>query len=352
MIAGDALLVFLAAFHGALVVAVPCVPVLALGLWWNANTVSHNFIHNPFFRRRAGKVFFSAYLSLLLGFPQSLWRARHLAHHAGRALPWRWGRQNAAELALVLGLWGGLLLWEPGFFVTVYLPGTLAGLLLCLLQGRYEHVRGTVSHYGRLYNWLFLNDGYHVEHHADPSRRWTRLPAGREKDGAASPWPAVLRWLEFFSLCGLERWVLKSRVLQRFVLQSHERALRRLLPTLPPVRRVGIVGGGLYPRTVLILRRLLPEARLVVIDADEEHLIRARDHAGEGVDEWIHGRFVPGGADDFDLLVIPLSFIGDRAAVYRRPVRPVLVHDWIWRRRGRSAVVSVALLKCVNLVTP
>ncbi len=351
MIAGDALLVFLAAFHGALVVVVPCVPLIALGLWWNANTVSHNFIHHPFFRSRAGKVLFSAGLTLLLGVPQSIWRARHLAHHAGRALPRRWGRQNAAEGALLLALWIVLGLQAPEFFVTVYLPGTLAGLLLCLLQGRYEHVRGAVSHYGKLYNWLFLNDGYHVEHHADPSRRWTRLPAFRVRDGEASPWPAALRWLEFFSLCGLERWVLKSRALQRFVLESHERALRRLLSTLPPVRRVGIVGGGLFPRTVLILRRLLPEARLVVIDASEDHLRRARDHAGEGV-EWIHGRFVPGGADDFDLLVIPLSFIGDRAAVYRRPSRPVLVHDWIWRRRGRSAVVSVALLKCVNLVTP
>ena len=29
---------------------------------------------------------FSCYLSLLLGFPQSLWRARHLAHHGARAL--------------------------------------------------------------------------------------------------------------------------------------------------------------------------------------------------------------------------------------------------------------------------
>jgi hypothetical protein len=255
------------------------------------------------------------------------------------------------DRALVLGLWGGLCLWAPGFFLKVYLPGYLAGLLLCFLQGRYEHVRGTVSHYGKLYNWLFFNDGYHIEHHAEPSRPWTRLPACREKDGPASPWPAVLRWLEFFSLCGLERWVLKSRVLQQFVLLSHERALRRLLSTLPPVRRVGIVGGGLFPRSVLILRRLLPGARLVVIDASEEHLRQAHEFVGEGV-EWVHGRFVPGGADDFDLLVIPLSFVGDRAAVYRRPAGPVLVHDWIWRRRGRSAVVSVALLKCVNLVTP
>jgi hypothetical protein len=28
----------------------------------------------------------------------------------------------------------------------------------------------------------------------------------------------------------------------------------------------------------------------------------------------------------------------------------VLVHDWIWRRRGRSHIVSLALLKRVNLL--
>jgi fatty acid desaturase len=351
MIEGSALLVLLSALHGSLVLALPCAPVLALGLWWSANTVSHNFIHKPFFRGRGSNALYSAYLSLLLGIPQSLWRRRHLAHHAGREVPWRLDRQNVAELALVAASWGALSMQASGFFLKVYLPAYSAGLLLCLIQGRYEHARGTVSHYGRLYNWLFFNDGYHVEHHAEPSRPWTRLPEVRQKEGPASRWPAVLRWLEFFSLCGLERWVLRSPRLQRFVLNTHERALRRLLPALPPVRRAAIVGGGLYPRTVLLLRRLLPEARLVVIDADAEHLRQASEFVGGGV-EWIHGRYVPGGADDYDLLVIPLSFIGDRAAVYRRPTRPVLVHDWIWRRRGRSAVVSVALLKCMNLVTP
>ena len=48
----DALLVGLAVLHGALLVLVPSVPLVALGLWWSANTVSHNFIHLPFFRSR------------------------------------------------------------------------------------------------------------------------------------------------------------------------------------------------------------------------------------------------------------------------------------------------------------
>ena len=53
----------------------------------------------------------------------------------------------------------------------------------------------------------------------------------------------------------------------------------------------------------------------------------------------------------FSLLVIPLSFEGDRNAIYARPPAPaVIVHDWIWRRRGASRVVSLALLKRINLV--
>ena len=53
---------------------------IAVGVWWNANTVSHLFIHRPFFRRRAANACVAALLTATLGFPQSLWRDRHLAH--------------------------------------------------------------------------------------------------------------------------------------------------------------------------------------------------------------------------------------------------------------------------------
>src|SRR5260370_24305102 len=77
----DALLVALALAHGGVLLACPSVSIIAIGIWWNANTISHNFIHRPFFPSSALNKAFSCYLSLLLGFPQSLWRARHLMHH-------------------------------------------------------------------------------------------------------------------------------------------------------------------------------------------------------------------------------------------------------------------------------
>src|SRR5437773_4878490 len=48
---------------------------------------------------------FSAYLSVLLGFPQTLWRARHLAHHAAQQkVQVKWRGQLLVEAILVAAL--------------------------------------------------------------------------------------------------------------------------------------------------------------------------------------------------------------------------------------------------------
>ncbi len=348
----DALLLGLAVGHGALLILVPTFPGVALGLWWNSNTIAHYFIHKPFFRARALNLLFSVYLSVLLGIPQTLWRDRHLAHHAGVCWRRRFSRQMALEASLVLTLWTTLLALAPAFFLTVYLPGFVVGLALCSLHGYYEHVWGTTSHYGILYNLLFFNDGYHVEHHAHPHEHWTKLPQRLEAGALASRWPAVLRWLDLLSLETLERCVLRSRILQRFVLRCHERAFRVLLPQLPVPRRVGIVGGGLFPRTLLILQRLLPGASFVVIDRSAANLATARAFVGGHV-RFVNAFYDTAALDDLDLVVIPLAFIGDRQGLYLHPPAPaVIIHDWIWRRRGTSALVSVLLLKRLNLVRP
>jgi hypothetical protein len=331
----------------------PAAPLVAVGLWWNSNTLSHLFIHRPFFRSRAANRLFACYLTLVLGIPQTVWRDMHLAHHAG--VPWRPRPTGPVlvEAALVLGLWTVLLLVTPRWFLTGYLVGYAGGLGLCWLHGHYEHARGTVSHHGRLYNRLFLNDGYHVEHHARPSAHWTLLPAAaRAGPWQTSRWPPVLRWLDAFGLTGLERLALRSRRLQQFLLAAHERAFRDALGDVGPVARVAVVGGGLFPRTVLVLRRLRPEARLVVIDADPAHVAAARRFP-VGDTEFVTAVYDPDRHTGFDLVVIPLAYVGDRGRLYRDPPAAfLLVHDWLWRRRGaRGAVVSVLLLKRLNLVT-
>jgi hypothetical protein len=346
----DALLVALAVLQGAVLLAAPCLVVVALGVWWNSNTIAHNFIHRPFFRSRLLNGAFGLYQSVLLGIPQTIWRDRHLAHHAGAAWQWRWTPMLAAEVILVAVLWGTLATLAPLFFLTDYLPGYALGLALCWLHGYYEHARGTTSHYGFLYNCLFFNDGYHVEHHARPGAHWRTLPKLSRGDAPANRWPAVLRWLDACSLDGLERLVLRSPWLQRWVLNRHERAFRRLLPALGESPTIAVIGGGLFPRTILVLSRLLPEARMVVIDRSKENIDVAQAMAPAGVC-FEHTAYDPALVRECDVVVFPLAFIGDRWSIYRDPPAPlVLVHDWIWRRRGTSVVVSWLLLKRLNLL--
>jgi hypothetical protein len=354
----DAVLVLLALAQGGMLLTLPLLPVVALGLWWNCNTVAHCFIHRPFFRSRALNALFGLYETVLLGVPQSVWRGRHLAHHAGTQ--WRFGFTGrvAVEVLLVLALWTALLACVPRFFLTAYMPGYLLGLGLCAVHGYYEHKGTTTSHYGALYNALFFNDGYHVEHHAHPHVHWTRLPEcvaarGDNPVGQASAWPAPLRWMEAFGLETLERLALQSRALQRFMLRTHSRALLGLVRTIAPADRIAIVGGGLFPRTALILQTLLPTARLTIIDRSPANLDRARALLAGSTVEFVHAWYPQADTGPYDLVVIPLSFGGRRGDIYRRPpARAVIVHDWIWRRRGVSHIVSIALLKRVNLVQP
>lgn len=345
----DAWLVALALGHAALLVGWPSVAVVSVGIWWNSNTISHHFIHNAFFRSRILNRGFAAFLSILLGYPHVIWRARHLAHHADRSPRHRLSTELVLQATLVLALWIALAIGAPEFMLTVYLPGFLIGMALCGIQGYYEHARGTTSHYGRLYNLLFFNDGFHAEHHRWPQRHWKDL-ADRLPQTRTSRWPPVLRWLDLLSLESLERLVLRRPWLQRIVLRKHHRAIASLLIDLPDIKRVGIVGGGLFPRSAIILRELLPDAFLTVIDMSDQNLAAADSMMPPGV-ERINERYDPDTHVDFDLLVLPLSYRGDRQSFYLHASTPsVLVHDWIWNRRGISRVISWWLLKRVNLV--
>jgi hypothetical protein len=356
----DALLIGISFGYAALLLSAPSIPLIGIGLWWTANTAAHNFIHTPFFRSRTLNRAYSLFLSALMGVPQSLWRDRHLRHHraehgAGRPIRSGHGRRVwtsdvAVESGVVLAVWGIAAAVDPAFFLGVYVPGYLVGLGLCSLQGHFEHARGTTSHYGWLYNWCFFNDGYHAEHHLRPGEHWTRLPSQPLAARRTSRWPPVLRWLDALSLESLERRVLRSPRLQRFVLSSHERAFRAVLGQLPAIHRVVIVGGGLYPRSTLILRRLLPGATLTIVDAEPAHLEIASTFL-QGDVALEHRLFDATVSEPADLVVIPLAFIGDRDRIYRHPpARLVLVHDWMWRPRGESARISWLLLKRLNLV--
>ena len=325
--------------------------MVALGLWWNGNTVSHNFVHNPFFRSRTLNRLFSGVLSLLLGFPQGIWRQAHLAHHAERRVQVRWTAGVIAETALVAAGAVTLGVVAPRFLAFVYAPGWLAGMALCALQGRLEHRGGAVvGHDSRLYNALLFNDGLHPEHHAHPGAHWSELPRVPRESARRSRWPAVLRWVEMLRpLDGLERVARRCRPLRAWVLARHRAALARL--ALAPPRTAVVVGGGILPRSAILLRERFPDAALTVLDREPAHLALAAPDLPEAVATRVE-TYDPAQPPDVDLVVIPLSFAGDRRTAYAHPPPhgALLVHDWIWRRRGTGTVVSWWLLKRMNVV--
>src|SRR5436853_624114 len=153
--------------------------------------------------------------------------------------------------------------------------------------------------------------------------------ASRPSFGSGRPNPNFFDSYGGSDSCAL-RLALRSSVLQKFLLTAHERALLQLLPWLRHVRTVQIVGGGMFPRTAILLRRLLPEAGITIIDASAESIKTARPFIAADI-KLVHESFEPVHSVDADLMVIPLSFNGDREAVYKKPpAATVLIHDWIW----------------------
>jgi hypothetical protein len=96
---------------------------------------------------------------------------------------------------------------------------------------------------------------------------------------------------------------------------------------------------------------LIPDASITLVDANAAHIETAASFLADSVDSEVR-MFDSAVPESADMIVIPLSFIGDRGAIYRNPpARRVLVHDWIWSRRGNGTIVSVLLLKRINLIS-
>ena len=385
----DAVMVVLAFLHGGALFSLfwfhahihlgISIGILAVGICWHSNTISHNFLHNPFFRSRRLNHLFAFYQTLLLGIPQSIWKEKHLWHHAGEPKDYRprgFTRQRVAEFLGIGLLWTGLIWWFSTFFLWVYLPGYLIGLGFCQLQGHHEHATEStknegVSCYNALYNFLWFNDGFHVEHHRHPRMHWRMLPKARvaSSQTASSPWSPHLRWLSFFGtrwnlfqgavLGGLERWAIASPRIQGLMLKSHKQAFRRSLERLDgeALSHIAVVGGGLFPRTVLVLQELLPDCRLTVIEQDPSHIeeakqiLSARGHSLESV-EFRQLSFDGTMPFQADALVIPMAYIGERGKLYQSPPAPLVwVHDWLWQVKGaHGAVIGWWLCKRLNLV--
>ncbi|WP_448956119.1 fatty acid desaturase family protein [Labrys neptuniae] len=206
--------------------------VYALSLSWNINSISHNFIHNAFFKSPILNAIFSFMLSITMGFSQTMYNFVHMRHHSGNMdLPdetgktidylsiykhghdgkpenvWAYtflsyfrddpgeilkamavkrpdeARQAKYELAVMIGFYLVLTLLDWRFTLCM-LPFNYLGQSLSSLNGYYEHFGGNphkplawgVSTYEKIYNWTWMNNGYHAEHHYRPKMHWTKMP--------------------------------------------------------------------------------------------------------------------------------------------------------------------------------
>lgn len=205
--------------------------VYAVSISWNINGISHNFIHNPYFKSEFLNRIFSLLESVTMVFSQTFYDAVHKRHHIGNSdrpdangntIDWlsiyRYGsngepenvwaytfksyfRDDPAEIyreikkrnpglarfgvfeilcAILLVLVGFVLNWK---FMLFMVPFYYLGHCLSSLNGWYEHWRGNpdlpiawgVSSYSKLYNLIWFNNGYHAEHHYRPKHHWTKM---------------------------------------------------------------------------------------------------------------------------------------------------------------------------------
>ncbi len=213
------------------VVWVPCALLYSISISWAINSTSHNFIHNPFFKWEPLNRFFSFLFSLSIGFSQEFYKHVHLRHHVGNMdrigpngttidplsiyrhgkdgkpeSPWtytffsyfrddigecytrvkaKWphlARWIKAEIATVVVIYLVCLIYDWRAFL-ILVPFYYLGHSLSSLNGYYEHYKGNpdqpiawgVSTYNKVYNWTWLYNGFHAEHHYRPKVHWTKM---------------------------------------------------------------------------------------------------------------------------------------------------------------------------------
>jgi fatty acid desaturase len=228
----------------------------ALGVflyWFNTLVIQHNHIHTPFFKNGILNRLLELVISSSQGMPYILFSVQHMHHHAhSNSLkdysstyrygkngenenwltyclfsPYREGSTEVVKMILKKGRARELFtelfvvvmtvsIWiylDTVWFLTCFLPVFFMGWFLNSMENYFEHkaakdpgnrFSNSVSYYGRLYNKLFCNEGYHQEHHIEPQTHWTGRPDVRvryynkleQNDLTISKFPPLLGYLD------------------------------------------------------------------------------------------------------------------------------------------------------------
>ena len=205
--------------------------VYAFSISWNVNGISHNFIHNAYFKSFWLNRCFSLLESITMGFSQTMYEYVHRQHHMGNndkpnqegtTTDWvsfyRHGKNGEPEhpfkytflsffrddpqqiyklirrhslwlarfavfeLAVVITIIAGMFIinWQLAVYFLCFM---YLGHSLTAMNGYYEHfganpdkpITWGVSCYNKLYNFIWFNNGYHAEHHYRPKHHWTKM---------------------------------------------------------------------------------------------------------------------------------------------------------------------------------
>ena len=168
-------------------------------------------------------------------------------------------------------------------------------------------------------------------------------------------------------LCAFEKLSFGSPIVQRWLVNQHIMAFEKLRIQKLENPSICIVGGGLFPRTYLAMEKIFPVSNITIVDSSRENLLVAQKFNLKRT-TLIQEAFSKEDHLNFRITIIPLAFVGNKAALYRQrkpypineqlkttnqndPKKILLIHDWIWNIEGnRTAIVSWWLLKRINLV--
>ena len=211
------------------------------------DVVMHNFIHTRFFRSRALNSIFAILCGLPVMNAFTDAAMQHLTHHKhvndpidpatgstkdptstyrfgteGRHEPlWRYAllaplrdlaeapdyrkrptlrRRVFVERSFLGAFWAAILVYNWRFLI-FYLLVIYAAQIVNCAQNYFEHygaapgssLTDSVSCYGRLYNLVWFNNGYHQEHHYRPGVHWSRVKELR-REMLPNDRRRVVRW--------------------------------------------------------------------------------------------------------------------------------------------------------------
>ena len=202
----------------------------------NYQCVSHNFIHNPFFKLKILNKLFSLINSIGILFSQTLYKYHHLNHHRfnndrgendikpkdlssiyyhskttkpesflsyallspfrspihifyRQALTQKQHNQSIFEFFIIFLFLSALIYLTDSQFLLIILTIFYFGQVFAFAENYLEHNNASgsdrkndsVSCYNRIYNVLWFNNGYHQEHHYSPQTHWTKIKSVRKE---------------------------------------------------------------------------------------------------------------------------------------------------------------------------